>query len=89
MDDTLIQFITRQQHWLETNVRAAFEQHFKFPLENVKDTENLEHCVVEGCPTEFFRYRGRTFLLYDKGPIQIKREGDETVGEIEYKFLAV
>ena len=93
MNDILNQFVKEQKIVLEQKVRAAFRDHFGFPLEEVEDTENLEHCTIEGNPIEFFRYRGQTFLLYERGELKIKMENGEMTnsytGIIEHKFLAI
>ena len=93
MNDILNQFASEQAAVLDQKVRSAFKEHFGFPIDDVKDTENLEHCTIEGNPIEFFRYRGQTFLLYERGALKIKMENGEMTnsytGIVEHKFLAV
>lgn len=89
MNDILNQFVKEQTAVLEQRVRAAFRDHFGFPLEEVEDTENLEHCIIEGNPTEFFRYRGQTFLLYERGALKINVKNNEATGVVEHKFPAL
>lgn len=47
-------------------IEEAFMEHFGFPLQDVKDRENLEHLIVQGDPIESFRYRGETFLYWNR-----------------------
>ena len=89
MNDILNKFIAEQTAVLDQKVRSAFRDHFGFPLEEVEDTENLEHCTIEGNPTEFFRYRGQTFLLYERGAIKIQAKNNEATCVVEHKFLAI
>lgn len=93
MNDILNKFVAEQSAVLDQKVRSAFREHFGFPIDEVEDTENLEHCTVEGNPTEFFRYRGQTFLLYERGALKVKMEHDEMTnsytGIVEHKFLEV
>ena len=89
MNDILNQFVKEQTAVLDQKVRSAFQEHFGFPIEQVKDTENLEHCTIEGNPTEFFRYQGHTFLLYERGAVKIDVKNDGATGVVEHKFLEV
>ena len=89
MNDILNQFVSEQAAVLDQKVRSAFREHFGFPLEEVEDTENLEHCTIEGNPIEFFRYRGQTFLLYERGALKINVKNNEATGVVEHKFLAI
>lgn len=89
MNDILNKFASEQAAVLDQKVRSAFKEHFGFPIDDVKDTENLEHCTVEGDPTEFFRYRGQTFLLYERGALEIDVKNNETTGVVEHKFQEV
>lgn len=47
-------------------IEEAFLEHFGFPLKDVKDRENLERLIVPEDPIESFRYRGETFLYWNK-----------------------
>ena len=47
-------------------LEEAFLEHFGFLLRDVQDRENLEHIIVQGDPIESFRYRGETFLYWNK-----------------------
>lgn len=47
-------------------LEEAFLEHFGFLLRDVKDRENLEHIIAQGDPIESFRYRGETFLYWNK-----------------------
>ena len=89
MNDILNKFVAEQSAVLDQKVRSAFREHFGFPLEEVEDTENLEHCTIEGNPIEFFRYRGQTFLLYERGALKINVKNNEATGVVEHKFLPV
>lgn len=89
MNDILNKFVAEQSAVLDQKVRSAFREHFGFPIDEVEDTENLEHCIVEGDPTEFFRYRGQTFLLYERGALKIDVKNNEATGTVEHKFLPV
>ncbi len=89
MNAIIEKFIKDQQSFLDNQIRNAFREHFGFPLEDVKDPENIEHCVIEGDPTEFFRYRGQTFLLWQKGELKIDPYQKDPTGIIEHKFLAI
>ena len=89
MNDILNKFIAEQTAVLDQKVRSAFRDHFGFPIDEVEDTENLEHCTIEGDPIEFFRYRGQTFLLYERGALKINVKNNETTGIVEHKFLAI
>lgn len=89
MNDILNKFVAEQAAVLDQKVRSAFREHFGFPIDEVEDTENLEHCTVEGNPTEFFRYRGQTFLLYERGALKIDVKNNEATGVVEHKFLPV
>lgn len=89
MNDILNKFVSEQAAVLGQKVRSAFKELFGFPIDDAKDTENLEHCTVEGDPTEFFRYRGQTFLLYERGALKIDMKNNETTGVVEHKFLEV
>lgn len=57
--------IARYNKNLENCIREAFQEHFGFPIEEVKDTENLSRITVQGSPIESFTYRSETFLYYD------------------------
>ena len=89
MNDILNKFVAEQSAVLDQKVRSAFREHFGFPIDEVEDTENLERCTVEGNPTEFFRYRGQTFLLYERGALKIDVKNNEATGVVEHKFLPV
>ena len=89
MNNVINKFVSEQAAVLDQKIRSAFKEHFGFPIDDVKDTENLEHCTVEGDPTEFFRYRGQTFLLYERGALKIDVKNNETTGVVEHKFLEV
>lgn len=52
----------------EQVLRDSFFEHFKIRLEDVRDTENLEHIIVPGNPISSFRYRGETFLYMQDDP---------------------
>lgn len=47
-------------------LEEAFLEHFGFLLRDVQDRENLEHIIVQGDPIESFRYRGETFLYWNR-----------------------
>ena len=74
----------------EKIVGDAFLEHFGFPIQDVQDKEELEHIIVLGDPVESFRYRGETFLLWQKGHLDchIEKSGDYEV-TIESKFKKI
>ena len=78
IDHITDQVIKKQTSMLDNLLQEAFLEHFGFPLNEVKDTENLEHIIVEGNSVESFRYRGETFSLWQRGTydIQIKKSVD-------------
>lgn len=47
-------------------IEEAFLEHFGFLLCDVQDKENLEHIIVQEDPIESFRYRGETFLYWNR-----------------------
>ena len=47
-------------------IEEAFLEHFGFLLRDVQDKENLEHIIVQGETIESFRYRGETFLYWNR-----------------------
>ena len=55
---------------LEDMVKSAFQKHFGFPLEEVKDTENLERISIGG-EIEYFVYRKENFLEVRKEEIEV------------------
>lgn len=54
--------VERQQAIIEERVKAAFEKHFGFPLEDVEDKSLLERYISTDNPDEIFRYMGEDFL---------------------------
>ena len=89
IDHTIDQVIKKQTSMLDNLLQEAFLEHFGFPLNEVKDTENLEHIIVEGDPVESFRYHGETFLYWQKGTLdhQISKSGDNYDVTITFKYL--
>jgi len=63
-DNIIKDAIAEMHKGQDTIIRNAFQKHFGFPLEEVKDKENLEHIIVQGEPISSFRYRGETFLYW-------------------------
>ena len=55
---------------LEKKVREAFQKHFGFPLDDVKDTENIERISI-GRDIEYFVYRKQNFLEVRKEEIEV------------------
>lgn len=47
-------------------IEEAFMEHFGFPIKDVQDTEKFERIIVQGDPVESFRYRGETFLYWNR-----------------------
>ena len=85
------QAMKSQASMLEGIVRDAFRQHFGFPLDDVKDTENLECCVALGYDLRAYRYRKHTFLLVDeKATFEFNDNGTcNFTGSIALKYLPV
>lgn len=52
-------------------IREAFREHFGYDITEIEDPEELEHIVMAGDPVESYRYRGQTFLYYERGEIEI------------------
>lgn len=92
MNEIVEQFISRQNAILECLLKESFRKKFGFPIEEVQDPENLKHIVIEGDPLESFQYRGKTFLLWQRGNLDYKVEkqenGDYSV-TMECKYLPV
>lgn len=69
-------------------IEEAFLEHFGFPLQDVKDREELEHIIVQGDPVESFRYRGETFLYWNR-EMDIKygsnKDGTEIICTTQFK----
>ena len=62
LNNALKKAVERQQAIIEERVKAAFEKHFGFPLEDVKDKSLLERYISTDNPDEIFRYMGEDFL---------------------------
>ena len=92
MNEIVEQFISRQNALLDHLLKDSFRKKFGFPIEEVKDTENLKHIVIEGDPLESFEYQGKTFLLWQRGKAELnvsKQENGDYLVTIESKFLPV
>ena len=82
--------ISRYNKNLENCIKEAFQEHFGFPIEDVKDTENLQGITVQGSPIESFTYRSETFLYYDHD-LKFKSCDSDKCSEfsIETRFMKV
>jgi len=92
MNAIIEQYISRQNSMLEYLLKESFRKRFGFPIDEVTDTENLKHIVIEGDPLESFQYQGKTFLLLERGindyKVEKQENGDLSV-TIECKYLPV
>ena len=70
IEETVHNVVAKKNAELENRVRAAFQKHFGFPLEEVKDTENLERISIGG-DIEYFVYRKQNFLEVKKEEIEV------------------
>ena len=70
IEETVHNVVAKKNAELEKRVRAAFQKHFGFPLEEVKDTENLERISIGG-DIEYFVYRKQNFLEVKKEEIEV------------------
>ena len=92
MSEILEQFISRQNALLDHLLKESFRKRFGFPIEEVKDTENLKHIVIEGDPLESFQYRGKTFLLWQSGTADYKftkQDNGDILVTVESRYLSV
>lgn len=71
--------INKLSNHLETVIKDAFNEHFGFPIEEVKDTESLERVSVEGCPMSWYRYHEDTFLYWIDSPTVKIENGQVTL----------
>ena len=92
MSEILEQFISRQNALLDHLLKESFRKKFGFPIEEVKDTENLQRIVIEGDPLEAFQYQGKTFLLWQRGKADFsfaKQDNGDILVTVESKYLTV
>lgn len=75
MDALVNQPIQELVSMKEQILKDSFFEHFKIRLEDVRDTENLEHIIIPGNPISSFCYRGETFLYMQDDP-DFKIDGD-------------
>lgn len=71
-------------------VLEAFREHFGFELPDVQDTDELE-CLTDPHSTiESFRYRGETFLYWDRDPkIEFNFDGKNNAVTFTTQFKKV
>lgn len=67
---------------IDNIIQEAFQEHFGFPLKDVQDKEELERITIEGDLIESFRYRGETFLLWQKGNLDFHIDKAEKKYEV-------
>lgn len=91
IEETVHNVVAKKNAELEKRVRDAFQKHFGFPLEEVKDTENLERISIGG-DIEYFVYRKQNFLEVKKEEIVVdwyleKPEIPNIIARIYYREL--